>query len=459
MAEKIITEPRDLPAVEELLQSEEITAFTVNLPRPYCVICIREELESARERLGQGESTFTRELLIAGIAGRLAKEGRRKITRVINATGILVHTNLGRAPLSQSQFEHLKSTLTGYTNLEFDLESGERGSRGESCEKFLALLAESESATVVNNCAAALFMILNTFATRKSVVISRGELVQIGGGFRIPDILKRSGAKLVEVGTSNMTSLSDYANAIDDNTALLLKVHKSNFALAGFTEEVSIAQLAELGKSRGIPVVHDLGSGAMALTGDILGHAETIVQQSVRDCATLTCFSADKLLGGSQAGIIVGETKYISTIRKNPLFRAVRADKIVFALLEHTATVYLENRWREEIPLWRLASTPISLLTQRANKIVDQSGFGTGATVVASEAQTGGGSLPDTALKSVALRIDCGIKPRRLIKLFRDYQTPIIGRISQDSFLLDLKAVDPTDDTLLAAAIKSIAGK
>lgn len=459
MAEKLITTPRDLPSVEELLQAEEIAKQSANLPRPYCVLCIREELQAVRTQLSTGDKSITHGSLISGIASRLAKESRKKITRVINATGILVHTNLGRAPLSQRQFDQLKSTLTGYSNLEFDLESGERGSRGESCEKFLALLTESKSATVVNNCAAALFMILNTFATRKSVIISRGELVQIGGGFRIPEILKKSGAKLVEVGTSNMTTLSDYANAIDGNTALILRVHKSNFAMSGFTEEVSVGQLAELGKSRGIPVVHDLGSGAVVPTGDILGHAETTVQQSVRDGATLTCFSADKLFGGSQAGIIVGEAKSISAIKKNPLFRAVRADKIVFAILEQTSSAYLENRWRDEITLWRLASTTVSAVTKRAEDIIKTAGSSGSVSIVRSEAQTGGGSLPDQTLESVALRIDCSIKPRRLIKLFREYQTPIIGRISQDSFLLDLKAVDPSDDPILAAAIKSIVSK
>jgi L-seryl-tRNA(Ser) seleniumtransferase len=458
MAEKLITQPRDLPAVEEVLQNQTIAASVGRLPRPFCVLIVREEIDLTRQKLIEIAKPITRESLIGAIRKRLSSESRRQIIRVINATGILIHTNLGRAPLSENQLNSLKEILTGYSNLEFDLQTGERGSRGESCERYLALLAESESATVVNNCAAALFLMLNTFAARKTVIISRGELVQIGGGFRVPDILRKSGARLVEVGTSNMTSLSDYAAAIDDSTGLMLKVHKSNFAVSGFTEEVSVKELADLGAGRGVKVVHDLGNGLVVPVGDILGYQEATVQQSVRDGAVLTCFSGDKLLGGSQAGVIVGSAESIKALKKNPLFRTVRADKIVFALLEQSCTAYLDNRWKSDIPLWRLITTPLDQLRSRAESIISNIGKPDGVTCVDSEAFMGGGSLPDHPLPSIAIRFDSRRNPRKLIRAFRELTPPVIGRISDDAFFLDLKAVDPSEDQFLTSAIAAVIG-
>lgn len=453
MAEQIISQPRDLPAVEEVLQDQTILASTGRLPRPFCVLIIREEMDLARQKLVETAKPISRELLFSAIAKRLTTESRRQIVRVINATGILIHTNLGRAPLSVIQLDTLRDTLTGYSNLEFDLQTGERGARGDSCERYLALLSESEAATVVNNCAAALFLILNTLANKKPVIISRGELVQIGGGFRVPDILRRSGARLVEVGTSNMTTIDDYASAIDESTGLILKVHKSNFAVTGFTTEVTIGELSKLGDSRGVTVVHDLGSGLVVPSSEALGHQEATVQQSVRDGAALTCFSGDKLLGGSQAGVIVGKAASIKSLKKNPLFRTVRVDKIVFALMEQSCSAYLENRWKSDIPLWQLTTAPLDQLRGRAEKIIAATGHPEGVTCVDSEAFMGGGSMPDQPLPSVAIRFDSRRNPRKLIRAFRDLTPPVIGRISDDAFFLDLKAVDPTEDQFLISAI------
>ncbi len=456
MAEQIISQPRDFPAVEEVLQDKSLEDVLQQLPRPICVAIIRDTIDSARKLLMQDGKQIAFESLLANISVELVKAGRKRISHVVNATGILVHTNLGRAPLSQGALDVLRESLAGYNNLEFNLETGERGSRGESCEKYLALLAEAEAAAVVNNCAAALFLILNTFASRKPVVISRGELVQIGGGFRIPDILRRSGARLIEIGTSNITSLSDYEAVLDGSTGLILKVHKSNFAVSGFTDEVSLKSVADLGRTHSVMVVHDLGSGLVVPTVELLGHHEASVQQSVRDGASLTCFSADKMLGGPQAGVIVGKADVIDRLKKNPLFRTVRADKIIFALLEQTASAYLDGRWKNDILLWRLAATPVEQLRSRAEAIIAKTGSPVGVSVVSSEAFIGGGSLPDQPLSSVAIRFDRSRDARMLIKKFRELNPPVIGRISGDALFLDLKAIDPSEDQLLVAAITAV---
>lgn len=456
MAQDMISQPRDFPAVEELLQDKSLEEITRQLPRPLCVSIVRDTIEEAKKRLTQDAKPIPRESLMATIADQLVAARRSRINRVINATGILIHTNLGRAPLSPGALAALRESLAGYNNLEFSLETGERGSRGESCEQYLAMIAEAEAAVVVNNCAAALFLILNTFANRKPVVISRGELVQIGGGFRIPDILRRSGARLIEIGTSNITSLADYEAAIDGSTGLILKVHKSNFAVSGFTDEVSLKAVADLGRSHSIMVVHDLGSGLVVPTADLLGHPEASVQQSVRDGATLTCFSADKMLGGPQAGVVVGRADEIDRLKKNPLFRTVRADKIIFALLEQTACAYLDGRWKNDILLWRLAATPVDQLRTRAEAIITRAGNPLGVTVVSSEAFMGGGSLPDQPLASVAIRFDRARDARKLIRKFRELTPPVIGRIAGDAFHLDLKAIDSSEDQLLSAAIAAV---
>ena len=303
---------------------------------------MRDVIAAAKERFSEGRAKVTTgdlEREVIAVARRLR---RQSTTRVINATGIVVHTNLGRSPLSEELFDAVKRTVTGYGNTEFDLATGKRGGRGGACEKYLAMLAGSEAATVVNNCAAALFLILNSLAWRKDVLLSRGEMVQIGGGFRIPDILRKSGGRLREVGTTNITSLEDYESSIEPGrTGLILKVHRSNFVQAGFTEEVTIKDLAPLGRRYDLPVVNDLGSGVFIDTREILGYSEPTVQQSVRSGADITCFSGDKMLGGVQAGLIVGGAAHISRIKKNPLFRMMRVDKIVFSMLEHLFAIYL----------------------------------------------------------------------------------------------------------------------
>lgn len=416
----------------------------VLLPRPLVAELVKEAVAEAKKQF-KDKKEVTLAGLLKSIEQSIAVHKKKEISKVINATGIVVHTNLGRAPLSDQLFDEIKQTVTGYGNIEFDLTSGKRGKRGEACEKYLALLTGAESATIVNNCAAALFLILNTFSNRKEVVISRSELVQIGGGFRIPDILKKSGAKLHEVGTTNITSHDDYKNAISEKTGLLLKVHQSNFVQRGFVEEVSLADLVTLGEQNNLPVINDLGSGVFVPTKPMLGYYEQTVQDSVRSGADLTCFSGDKMLGGGQAGLIVGKSDYIAKLKKNPIFRTLRVDKIVYSMLEKLLRAYLDNTSKEYIKVWSLLSLPESELYKRGKTILKNLGNPEGLAVVATKAYTGGGSLPDSSIPSIGLVFAPALKANRLMKFFREQPYPIIGRVEEDSFILDLKAVDPED--------------
>ncbi|MBN1212920.1 MAG: L-seryl-tRNA(Sec) selenium transferase [candidate division Zixibacteria bacterium] len=449
-----ITKLRDFPAVEELLQDKTLAGFIALVPRPIAADIVKDIVAAAKKKLQKSGATLKSDVLRDEIRNSLLETKRKEITRVINGTGILVHTNLGRAPLSESIFEAVKKTVVGYGNIEFNLEQGMRGKRGEACEKYLARLAGAESATVVNNCAAALFLILNTLANRRKVVISRGELVQIGGGFRIPDILKRSGARLCEVGTTNITTPADYENDLDDKTALILKVHKSNFTQAGFSEDVPLKELVVLGKKHGLPVVNDLGSGVFIPTKDILGYEEPTVQQSVRAGAAITCFSGDKMLGGVQAGLIVGREELIGKIKKNPIFRTVRVDKIVFSIIEKMLTVYLNAEHLTDIKLWSLLTVPEAELYKRGKNILMHLGQPEGISIEATRAFVGGGALPESAIPSVGLVFAKKFNAERLMKNLRDHQPPVVGRIENDRFIVDLKAIDTDDIEILIKAVK-----
>jgi L-seryl-tRNA(Ser) seleniumtransferase len=456
MAKYLIKTLRDFPSVEQLLQADELSDAMKLVPRPIAADAVKETVAHLKEEFRRLSEPLTLDSLYRAIGRRIETLAARKITPVINATGIVVHTNLGRAPLPTSIFDQIKQTVVGYGNVEFDMLSGSRGHRGEAAESYLAALAGSEAGTVVNNGAAALFVILNTLANRKKVLISRGELVQIGGGFRIPDILRRSGAKLAEVGTTNITSLADYDRAIDSQTALILKVHKSNFVQAGFTEEVPLKPLVALGKKHGLPVVNDLGSGVFVSTGKILGYHEPTVQESVRAGADLTCFSGDKMLGGVQAGLIVGREELVKRVKKNPIFRTVRVDKIVFSILEKLLSMYLDDTYLTDIRLWQVLATDRKELRKRADSVLKKAGKPAGVSIEDTPAYVGGGALPEQAIKSVGLVFSSKHKATHLMKAFRELRPPVIGRIDEDRFILDLKAIDPADLDYLARSIKRI---
>lgn len=455
MAQEVIKEPRDFPAVEELLQHRQLIDALSQLPRPIAASIVKHAVASAKQRLLTKGAELPLADLLTTIRTALYAAKRQEVTRVINATGIIVHTNLGRAPLPEIMFDSLRSTLTGYCNVEFNLASGTRGERGVACEKYLAALSEAGAGTIVNNCAASLFLILNTLANRRKVLISRGELVQIGGGFRIPDILKRAGARLAEVGTTNITTLADYESRIDDQTALILKVHKSNFIQAGFTEEVALKDLVDLGNRHAIPVVNDLGSGVFVDTRDIIGYSEPTVQQSVRTGTALTCFSGDKLLGGMQAGLIVGHTDYVARLKKNPLFRTVRVDKVVFTVIERLLASYLNGTYATDITLWSRLQVSESELYQRGKGLLRDAGNPPGVSVEATKAYIGGGALPEQDIASVGVIFAPEYKAEKLMMAFRMAAPPIIGRIDNDRFVLDLKTVAKEDYPHLLVAIRS----
>lgn len=456
MAQKIINKLRDFPSIEELLQNSKLTSLIASIPRPMSALIVKQVVAKLKNSFKTDKKSVTQQEIINHIKKQIFVFKRKEISKVINATGVVVHTNLGRAPLSENLFEAIKKTAVGYGNIEFDLNKGKRGQRGEACEKYLALLSGAESATVVNNCAAALFITLNSLSSRKKVVISRSELVQIGGGFRIPDILKKSGAKLSEVGSTNITTLADYENNLDDKTGLILKVHQSNFVQRGFIKQVSLKQLVEIGKKNNLPVVNDLGSGVFVSTKDILGYKEPTVQQSVRDGASLTTFSGDKMLGGGQAGLIVGKENYIKKIKKNPLFRTVRVDKIVFSILEKLLEYYLNDQWKDEIKLWSILSVPESELYKRGKKILKELGHPEGISIQATKAYVGGGALPEADIPSIGIMFSHQYDAPKLLKMFRELIIPIIGRIDNDCFILDLKAIDEYDLSYVIKAIKQI---
>lgn len=456
MAQKIIKQLRDFPSVEELLQSKQLSADISALPRPLAAEVVRQVVAEHKDRLKREKAATSGREIVADIRKKMASLRRMEISRVINATGIVVHTNLGRAPLSEALFDAVREAVVGYGNVEFDSSTGARGHRGCACEKYLAILSGAESATVVNNCAAALFVILNTLANRKKVVISRGELVQIGGGFRIPDILKKSGAKLCEIGTTNITLLTDYEENIDEKTALILKVHQSNFVQHGFTERISLKELVTLGMRRNLPVVNDLGSGAVIPTRETLGYSEPTVQQSVRDGAALTCFSGDKMLGGVQAGLIVGRADLVKRIKRNPIFRTIRVDKIVFSTLERLLVHYLNGQWRTEVKLWSILTIPESELYRRGKALLRKLGNPPGISVEATSSYVGGGALPESSIPSVGIVFSTEYRATALQQEFRKMTVPIIGRIDDDRFVLDLKAVEESDMKLLEDALSHV---
>lgn len=446
---------RDLPSVEQLVSHEVVLPFQSVLPRPLIVREARLLLTELRAMLTNTPPVPPDEPLPALFESRLTQLTALKQRRVINATGILVHTNLGRAPLLQEALVELSETLEGYTNLEFDLSQGTRGKRGGYAELLLAELTQAESVAVTNNCAAALVLIVNSLAAKKEIIISRSELVQIGGGFRIPDILARSGAKLREVGTTNITTATDYAEAVSERTAFVLKVHQSNFVQKGFQSSVSLAELGELARSKQIPFVYDLGSGLLDSSRHAVLSGEPTAYSAIEAGASLVCFSGDKLLAGPQAGVIAGDKKLIQTIKKNPLFRAMRLDKLSLALLEKTAERYL-NGTDDTLPVWKMLAIRESDLYTRARTLVSSIADAKGISVESSASQLGGGALPERSVPSVALCVR-GRKSKNILDKLRLRNPPIIGRINDDAVYLDLRTVDPTDDQHLVTALKEIA--
>jgi len=379
------------------------------------------------------------------------------LRRLVNASGVILHTNLGRAPISREALVAMEDVSRGYSNLEFDLESGARGSRHVHIEGLLCQLTGAEAALVVNNNAAGVLLGLTALARRKEVIVSRGQAVEIGGGFRIPDVMRQSGARLVEVGTTNCTYARDFEQAITQRTAALMRVHSSNFRLVGFTSEVSLEELVDIGKKNGLLVFDDLGSGCF-LNTTVFGLApEPMVQESVRVGASLTFFSGDKLVGGPQAGIIVGSRQYIDKLKKHPLARAVRIDKTRLAGLAVTLLHYLKEEATEKIPVWRMIAAPLEEIERRAGLWAQA--LGGMAQVVPGETMVGGGSLPGGSLPTKLVAIGGGSKKVQSIsRKLRLGEVPVIGRIDKDVLLLDPRSVLPEEDEIVIKALREIAG-
>ncbi len=453
---------RQLPAVHEVLQSEAVQALLQKVPRSLVTEAVRRTLEQTRQRILQGNGERVPEIaeLVQQAQRVLWREIVPLMPRVINATGIIVHTGLGRSLLSRAAVQRLVEVATRPCALEVDEVTGERSFRDLRVEKLLCLLTGAEAATVVNNNAAAVLLILNTLAEGREVIVSRGELVEIGGSFRIPEILRKSGAVLVEVGTTNKTRLSDYERAITERTALLLKVHQSNFRIVGFTEQVSLNELVALGRKYRLPVVEDLGSGALVDMSKAGIEKEPLVQESVQAGADLVSFSGDKLLGGPQAGIVVGRKDLIAQLRRNPLYRAFRCDKLTFAALEATLLSYFEEeRAWQDIPTLQQVRRSLQEIKRQARKVMQrllQMGLPKEAvSLQPATSQVGGGALPDQFLPTwcVVVTPKEGDRADNFAQRLRLSNPAVFCRIQKNALWFDLRTVLPDEVTELAESI------
>jgi L-seryl-tRNA(Ser) seleniumtransferase len=445
---------RAIPAVNAVLESlgETASPARTDLPRPLIVDLVRRELAQIR----RGKQVPELAAIIDRMRAVIEKLRASRMQPVINGTGVVVHTNLGRSPLPQGAGEVLRNIASAYNNIELDLETGDRGQRGAYLEQALTVLCQAEAATILNNCAAALVLIVRHFVGRKNeVIISRGELVQIGGGFRIGEILEASGAKLREVGATNKTTISDYARAIGKQTALILKVHRSNFFMSGFVESPSTGELAALARKKRIPFVENLGSGATLATEQIgLHHHEPTPTESLKSGADLVCFSGDKLFGGSQAGIIVGKKRLIDALKREPLFRALRCDKLTFAAMQTTVDLHL-NQVTSEIPALALLQIPKDELRARAAAMITRlQGLPAKITIGIGTAKVGGGTLPRSIIPSIAIDIlpEHG-SLAQFARTLRSFAPPVIGYINDGRFKLDLRTIFSHQDDHVVDAI------
>lgn len=450
---------RAIPAVQELLQEPRFAPFPIS--HPYLKKIIQQEIAVLRERLGRQTISpeAVPEKLTQQILSRLTHLFTPRLQRVINATGIILHTNLGRAPLAAAARQALAAVSEHYCNLEIRLETGKRSQRMDHLEDLLCLITGAEAALVVNNCAAAIFLTLTALCKRKEVPVSRGELVEIGGSFRMPEVMKASGAKMVEIGTTNKTHLHDYEAAISPRTGALLKVHTSNYRVLGFTRSVEMPELAGLAHRHGLPLIFDMGSGVLS---DVLPETlsgEPLAAEMVRIGVDVITFSGDKLPGGPQAGIIVGKKSYLQKIRKHHLARALRCDKLILAALEATLRLHLQpETLRETLPTVRLLSVPAKTLRARAEWLQNQlQAGGLHVEIVESFAQIGSGAMPLEKLPSIALKITTKrFSAERLAKNLRRHTPPVIGYVQDDALMLNLRTVREDELAVVCEALQSL---
>ncbi|HJW99628.1 MAG TPA: L-seryl-tRNA(Sec) selenium transferase [Terriglobales bacterium] len=465
---------RQIPSVDEVLRSPSLLAAITREGRAATTDAVRAVLDRLREEINSGHlDDAGAQLAIEGIAAAADRELHRalgfSLQRVINATGVILHTNFGRAPLSTVALQHLSDIASGYSNLEFDLSTGKRGRRDAHVERlFERLLAVHNYASlhtegapdtiVVNNCAAAVLLALNTLAEGGEVIVSRGELVEIGGSFRVPDVMAKSGAHLREVGTTNRTRLSDYEKGITDNTRLLLRVHRSNFAMIGFTEQPTSQELVALGRKHRVPVMEDLGNGLLLNLAAAGVHGEYGLHESLAAGTDVVCVSGDKLLGGPQAGIISGRKELVRRMRANPLFRALRVDKLTYAALESTLLACVREDY-SQIPALRMIFTPAAEIRRRSESLLAQIGRKAGVQIEVIEGKSliGGGTAPNATLPTFLLAITSDRKsPEQLQAGLRSQSPPVISRIEDDRLMLDMRTVFPEEERGLASALEAV---
>jgi L-seryl-tRNA(Ser) seleniumtransferase len=458
---------RNLPAVDHVLELSKSDPFFEEVPRSVLIRSIRSVLDNRRRQIIEQDPAQIDELMadaavVTGVKDLARQAQSLNLRATVNATGIVIHTNLGRSLLAETAIEHLCAVGRRYSNLEFDLDKGRRGSRYANVEDLICEISGAESAMAVNNCAGAVLLALETMAAGKKVIVSRGELVEIGGSFRIPDVMAKSGGIMCEVGTTNRTHLRDYENAVDEQTALLLKVHKSNYSVVGFSAEVSLKDLVALGRKHQVPVMEDLGSGTFIDFSRYGLLKEPTVQESVSTGVDIITFSGDKLLGGPQAGLVVGKKACIDRIKKNPITRALRIDKLTLAALESTLRLYRdEEKAVQAIPTLRMMLQPIAILEEKAGrlkKMLESTGHSR-LTVASLDliSRPGGGSLPLLELpsKGLGIRID-GLSANAIEKSLRLNSPPIIGRIEDDLYTMDMRTLQDGELETIRSAIETL---
>jgi L-seryl-tRNA(Ser) seleniumtransferase len=455
---------RRLPSVERLLDREGFRALEDEFGRGPLVSATRSALAELRgavreERIDQSGLELALASMEDSVRSRLSAASAPSLVSLINATGIIVHTNLGRAPLSSSAIAAVGRVASSYSNLEYDLSKGKRGRREQHAVRPLERLFPGYHALVVNNNAAAVLLALNSFAASREVLISRGELVEIGGSFRIPDILARSGARLREVGTTNKTRIADYQAAFGSETALILRVHPSNFTIVGFTERASTEELVAMGRARGVPVIEDFGSGNLLSLASYGLPNEPTVQASLAAGVDLVTFSGDKLLGGPQAGVLVGSSDSVKACRDNPLARALRVDKLTYAALEATLAAFVQGKAAQEVPVLKMLATPASEVQSRCRQLVKSLGSveGLELSVLDGFSKVGGGAAPETEIPTHLVSVGSkGLSAQTIQDRLRRHDPPVVARIADDQVLLDLRTVLPGEENALARALRAL---
>jgi L-seryl-tRNA(Ser) seleniumtransferase len=452
-----------LPSVDDLLRSETGNRLSEEVGRQRLTELARSVIDAIRSDLRSGviDGNVSKTDLLDEAVSQLSDLWQRMrsagMRRVINATGVVIHTNLGRAPLSEEAKKALVNAA-GYCSVEYDVMTGERGRRGQRVEDMICQLTGADGALVVNNCAAAAYLVLTTFASGREVIISRGELVEIGGEFRVPDVLARSGATLKEVGTTNRTKLADYEKAISERTAVILKVHPSNYRIVGFTTAPALSELADLAHRKNILIYEDAGSGAVGDLSAVGLDDEPVISESLKAGADAVTFSGDKLLGGPQAGIVVGKRSYIETLRKDPLYRALRVSKLIYAALEATLEAHLRGTAFRDVPVLRMLSMRRQELEQRCQRLIDElANSSLTAEIVPGRSAVGGGAAPTTQLDSALIALDhAALSADELERKLRLASVPVITRITEDRVTIDLRTVSENEEPELLAALRAL---